>query len=1013
MDEKSKLLTSSTASTLIRYLPSRQRSHISILCYGICMMVIFTTPLWLNAISIGYMPAKEAAIPGILFDPLPKTQQECSTCSSGDVTYNITGQFNLTEAPEKGVLVLFVSNDNFQYWYYAGAWRGILTGNSTPFEFSGLCLGNTYGSKTWIVGCFTRGVRGYSDGERVTGPPFDDRCSIVGSICQAPCGAYLTPLDYCVNNEIPWKELTTEVSGGYQEPSREYYDSPFLMVLTVMTLLSVITQVTSAAPGFHKEEDDFTADFDSMAMHLYEKEQPITVRILLCAATENNNIVTRAAVCALYSLYTFGDALYKCGIRNTKGDQRVHLILQINEDNIFDEKRKFKHLPFSFQQHLSGKVEVLKQLADIGLYHRNFQTYHDHDSDWDTYFKEAMVQHGLYQLWKNIRSGKSGHANMSVKDLLDTMSSDSQLSNYKQALEKQEKREKQSEEQKVSSVEKLSEDVILEQSEGENSHVYDDTSSTGQASQEKFEYAAKKLKYPRTKHGISAKKNLPPSASTVVQIGNISITVQFTAPNRAEDKGKTKGLNLALDHSKSMAADLGNDEFSFLAINDARHGFKPDFLVDTIPRFWKIHREMPYRDTSVRFVQVPQVFIAVHLQQDDFIDRQNGYYYFLMNALRHCARIVSSSGTNAVWAIHNHKDNNDEFSFGEQSVIEDTETSHNVFLHGEKSEYIKKVLAVGSVKSSDNFVSASMRWAAGAVHNFVLTFHYMWFYYLMICVWIGGMFGMIFFLQNSHLFILGACIITILFFMLGCYYSRSFQVRVLIFANTTYWFTGILSALWWMMIFPLCLSIGVAVMDVNTPAMIVYGLLSFIVQWVLTRLQIYWSNEMLQVKGRIPKEEKTTVTENHFMRAYQNWALLWSSHILAIFLAATKKWNAPKAFVVAVKFFVFIHLLSLMVGITYPLIQLFTGPAPTISMYGGMLVNLIYFFVLFHPGVVVLTGYNIEFSGRHLTFVFLIGLVMLWMVTTNVDILGFLRQLSTLLPDWEELQRGCLLVGQC
>eukprot|EP01125_Pyxidicula_operculata_P014866 TRINITY_DN5006_c0_g1_i1.p1 TRINITY_DN5006_c0_g1~~TRINITY_DN5006_c0_g1_i1.p1 ORF type:complete len:897 (+),score=171.17 TRINITY_DN5006_c0_g1_i1:193-2883(+) len=895
--------------------------------------------------SIVIYPASQPAIQGIVFDPLPSTPAGCGVCVTGDVSYNITGRYNLTKAPPEGKLLLFVSNYDFQNWYYAGYWDGYVLGNDTSFKIDDLCLGAMLG-KTWIVACHTSGFQDLVTGQSIDGPPFDNRCSVIGSICQPPCGVYVEPQSFCEDGIIPWADITSNISGGTQGISREHKDSPFLMTIVLMTLISIITQAVSAAPGFHKEEAHQPANIDQVYQSITNENRQITTRILLCAANENENIVTRGAISALHSLYHFGEVFREHG-----GSNKNRLVLQINEDNLDPSKRKFKNLPYNLKKFLNDDLKALKQLDEIGRKHPNFQNYHDSSADWTTNFQNAFEVFDLFQLWRNLISYK----NSELDQLED---------GYNQKNKKKNNNNNKNEDDRYNK-------------ENETKPVRD-------------------------------------RITTNIWFNKIKIELEYTAPNTPEEKGKTKGLNHALALSKETAADDTDMKYSFLIINDARHAFKPKFLVHTIPKFWKtsIDNQTTYRDLAVRFVQVPQVFYAVHLQKDDFIDRQNGYYYFLMNTLRHCSRMVSSSGTNCVWSIHNHEDDNTEFNFGEKSVIEDTETSHIAFLHGEKSEYVKLVLATGTVKDTNNFVSAMMRWSAGAVHNFFLTMRWMWLFYTLSTGWVLGLFFMIFYLDNSQLFILGISLISVFAYLVGCYHSRTFQVRTIIFANTTYWLTGIISALWWMLIFPFCISMGVAQTEMNTPIAVFYGLVTFFVQWVITKIQIIWSNNMSKTKKNLSKDEKTNVSESHFLRAYQNWALLWSAHILAILLAVTKRWNAPTSFLYIVKFFVFVHISMLTVGVVYPFVQFYRG-ADFLSMVGGLFVNLVYLLVLFHPAVYFITGYNVEFSGRHLSFLFLFTVCAIWEFDTDADLMGFLFHLTTLLPDWQYLQRGCYIINNC
>ena len=100
-------------------------------------------------------------------------------------------------------------------------------------------------------------------------------------------------------------------------------------------------------------------------------------------------------------------------------------------------------------------------------------------------------------------------------------------------------------------------------------------------------------------------------------------------------------------------------------------------------------------------VQYPQFFSNVSTQSDH-LDNRNAGYYTLWQSLRDCAKVITSSGTNAVWNI-----SDPSFSFATTSRIEDTGTSHK-YIGSYLTVHIPCFVAHGIAKETQDYVEVAM-----------------------------------------------------------------------------------------------------------------------------------------------------------------------------------------------------------------------------------------------------------------------------------------------------------------
>ena len=316
---------------------------------------------------------------------------------------------------------------------------------------------------------------------------------------------------------------------------------------------------------------------------------------------------------------------------------------------------------------------------------------------------------------------------------------------------------------------------------------------------------------------------------------------------------------------------------------------------------YDIHRgeEEYFENTNMRLAQVMQHFPVVNAE-NDYFDRGNFFNYLYSNALRNQIRSVSSCGTNALWYVFYLRSGfcylhirtlntpllvaisiysrslrpfptGDPFNFSGQTLIEDTETSHVFMHHHESSTYITKGLVHGSVKNPEDYGEAPSRWSAGAMQLLVRQpsalklFIASLFAYVVLPVTVA--------VTCAH--VLHPEWVMLFFWVMlavGCSVwaipdPRSAAQVIIRMVNTTYWITGPLTAIFWMVFVPAFILIeGHLPFMFNAEIMMVGGIIVNATQWTMTVLAKQWAK----------------AEEIHLWRSQQAWFALWPLNFFGI-----------------------------------------------------------------------------------------------------------------------------------
>lgn len=281
-----------------------------------------------------------------------------------------------------------------------------------------------------------------------------------------------------------------------------------------------------------------------------------------------------------------------------------------------------------------------------------------------------------------------------------------------------------------------------------------------------------------------------------------------------QNRGKAGALNEYRVLLKKLASDWKllqkcNSQV-LLGITDARHmpaeptifwnEALPYFSISKLTgkptkRFGKNSSNMPL----CVLVQYPQFFTNV--TRDDFLDNKNSAYYTLWQTLRDAGKVITSSGSNAIWDVTSSK-----FRFATTSRIEDTGTTHN-YLYDCVTVHLPVFVAYGIAKKTEDYLEAVYRWGTGAVELMWDNLFSSKIYHFLIISFFATCFGVACFVQNFVAYYLWLGLLIIIGFQTlydkhtGRKPLRPLLVSSVIVVNCMNWVSNLLS-ITWMVIIP-------------------------------------------------------------------------------------------------------------------------------------------------------------------------------------------------------------------
>lgn len=277
----------------------------------------------------------------------------------------------------------------------------------------------------------------------------------------------------------------------------------------------------------------------------------------------------------------------------------------------------------------------------------------------------------------------------------------------------------------------------------------------------------------------------------------------------------------------------------------------------------------------------------------------------LANNVRSGVGAITSCGTNAVWN-YDIMFQQDPLThrFNEDTMIEDTASSHDVIIAGRKGVYHFERLVLGARKGTTDYLAAVFRWSKGAVQLFWTTFYFPRYRYrwpfAMLVVHVAPLVGCVVYLQIQKLnrchqtylasyiglvpcgygpvlgimgdpVFIGFVVIVVLTVVIAFRWPRLCAYTVM-FENTTYFFAS-MSAFYWAIMPPIMCIARHGVPPIFDTQLLTAGAL-----W----LQLNCGLVINQVKAWSPLENGSSPSDQSLLRSQQMYFMTAPLHALAI-----------------------------------------------------------------------------------------------------------------------------------
>jgi len=352
------------------------------------------------------------------------------------------------------------------------------------------------------------------------------------------------------------------------------------------------------------------------------------------------------------------------------------------------------------------------------------------------------------------------------------------------------------------------------------------------------------------------------------------------------------------------------DAHLLFAIFDCRHMATEGFWDAIVPYFYRYkHPDNPWAreleiDRKVAFVQLPQTFTGLSLK-DDIFDMRNEYLFRMANTIRNGVGAITSCGTNAIWNYDiRYQENPVEHRFNEDTMIEDTASSHDVIIAGRKGVYHFERLVLGARKGTSDYLAAVFRWSKGAVQLFWTTFYYPRYRYkwpwIALCVHVLPIVSIVVYLQTATLnqchhtpmtawvglvpchmgpvvgfladpfFVLYAAYMTTV--ACASFYWPRIAAHLIMFENITYFYSAT-SAFYWLAV-PIFMCVAKqGIPTIFDPQLITAGGL-----WI----QLHMAAILWHIKKWAPLEGGQAPADASLLRSQQMFFITAPLHVLAI-----------------------------------------------------------------------------------------------------------------------------------
>lgn len=226
--------------------------------------------------------------------------------------------------------------------------------------------------------------------------------------------------------------------------------------------------------------------------------------------------------------------------------------------------------------------------------------------------------------------------------------------------------------------------------------------------------------------------------------------------------------------------------------------------------------------------------------------------------------------------------------------------------------------------------------------------------------------------------------------------KRHVAQNIIRMVNTTYWMTGPITAVYWMIFLPMYILItGHLPVDFNAQAMMIGGILMQAFQWIITS----------QVKTWAKAEEQ------HLWRSQQAWFALWPLNLLGIpkLVSKNSSWQISAVQAQATFCINSIELLGLVGALIYAVLNIHSRVSDmtgTASMLVGFF-TAVYSLLLLFPTTSYLFNsiirgkkHTFNISSRHLLGGFMIASLIVFGIYVSDWALSFSLFFSIGTPTW-------------
>ena len=358
------------------------------------------------------------------FEPLPNRREDCPICVSGK---GVTMEFGLNytgRKPPNGTgVILFGSSEgpfSSESWFVIGFnppnSSFLVEGETLLIEDNRNCVG-VGGSPLYVVACVPPDgeLGSYNRGADALGPPFNDRCVAIGSVCGVPCGGFHLdlPQDLCEDGVIPFERLVEEEEVGDGSLQIRQVGSWLQILLIVTSFITMRVQLFNSSFSLYYQNPQDRRQIENLPddVELSDLKDKMGSHFHLVVATtayvgENLACLFRTVVLNFCNLH----------IEVPRGAFDYYVVIDIPDPKMENGLKVAKEMEI-FLLHVFRRLEELKEEWDWEVTQGKLRAIVEDtcleipqggvEAIWEE-FKKKAVSIGAEDLYLDLREGISG-----------------------------------------------------------------------------------------------------------------------------------------------------------------------------------------------------------------------------------------------------------------------------------------------------------------------------------------------------------------------------------------------------------------------------------------------------------------------------------------------------------------------------------------------------------------------------------------------------------------------------